>query len=46
TVPQVNQLHEILRAAGVDSLFWGYTGGDDYAWWRGALIVVFRLLPR
>ncbi|EEO4247768.1 esterase family protein [Salmonella enterica] len=46
TVPQVKQLHEKLRAAGVESHYSVYTGGHDYAWWRGALIDGLRLLPR
>lgn len=45
TVPQVKQLHEKLRAAGVESHYSVYTGGHDYAWWRGALIDGLRLLP-
>ncbi|EAP3459746.1 esterase family protein [Salmonella enterica] len=46
TVPQVKQLHEKLRAAGVESHYSVYTGGHDYAWWRGALIDGLRLLSR
>ncbi|EBB2968858.1 esterase family protein [Salmonella enterica] len=46
TVPQVKQLHEKLRAAGVESHYSVYTGGHDYAWWRGALLDGLRLLPR
>ncbi|EDJ1488649.1 enterochelin esterase [Salmonella enterica] len=46
TVPQLKQLHEKLRAAGVESHYSVYTGGHDYAWWRGALIDGLRLLPR
>ncbi|EHA4070455.1 esterase family protein [Salmonella enterica] len=46
TVPQVKQLHEKLRAAGVESHYSVYAGGHDYAWWRGALIDGLRLLPR
>ncbi|EHT1361624.1 esterase family protein [Salmonella enterica] len=46
TDPQVKQLHEKLRAAGVESHCCVYTGGHDYAWWRGALIDGLRLLPR
>ncbi|EAM7072540.1 esterase family protein [Salmonella enterica] len=46
TVPQVKQLHENLRAAGVESHCDVYTGGHDYAWWRGALIDGLSLLPR
>ncbi|EDN2203281.1 enterochelin esterase [Salmonella enterica] len=46
TVPQVKQLYEKLRAAGVESHYSVYTGGHDYAWWRGALIDGLRLLPR
>ncbi|VEB55391.1 enterochelin esterase [Salmonella enterica subsp. enterica] len=33
-----NSWHEKLRAAGVESHYSVYTGGHDYAWWRGALI--------
>ncbi|EAS9238046.1 esterase family protein [Salmonella enterica subsp. enterica] len=46
TVPQVKQLHEKLRAAGVESHCSVYTGGHDYAWWRGALIDGLHLLLR
>ncbi|EMS7768487.1 esterase family protein [Salmonella enterica] len=46
TVPQVKQLHEKLRASGVESHCDVYTGGHDYAWWRGALIDGLSLLPR
>lgn len=38
TVPHVQQLHQRLLAAGVDSDLTLYTGGHDVAWWRGALI--------
>ncbi|NUU67307.1 esterase family protein [Enterobacteriaceae bacterium BIT-l23] len=38
TVPHVRQLHQRLCAAGVESHCVVYTGGHDYAWWRGALI--------
>lgn len=38
TVPHVQQLHQRLLAAGVDSDLKLYTGGHDMAWWRGALI--------
>ena len=38
TVPHVQQLHQRLLAAGVDSDLKLYTGGHDVAWWRGALI--------
>ncbi|HCM1918996.1 TPA: esterase family protein [Salmonella enterica subsp. salamae serovar 28:r:e,n,z15] len=44
TVPQVQQLHEQLLAAGVESHCSVYTGGHDYAWWRGALIDGLSLL--
>jgi len=37
-VPHVHQLHQRLIAAGVESTLRVYTGGHDYAWWRGALI--------
>lgn len=37
-VPHVEQLHQRLCAAGVESQLAIYTGGHDYAWWRGALI--------
>ncbi|WP_413730264.1 alpha/beta hydrolase-fold protein [Sodalis sp. RH22] len=37
-VPHVQQLHQRLLAAGVDSDLSIYTGGHDFAWWRGALI--------
>ncbi|NDL61609.1 alpha/beta hydrolase-fold protein [Acerihabitans arboris] len=37
-VPHVQQLHQRLLAAGVDSDLTIYTGGHDFAWWRGALI--------
>ncbi|WP_312229132.1 alpha/beta hydrolase-fold protein [Pseudescherichia sp.] len=38
TVAHVEQLHMRLVAAGVESEMSIYTGGHDYAWWRGALI--------
>ncbi|MEB7886984.1 alpha/beta hydrolase-fold protein [Serratia fonticola] len=38
TVPHVQQLHQRLLATGVKSDLSIYTGGHDYAWWRGALI--------
>lgn len=38
TVSHVEQLHRRLIAAGVESEIAIYTGGHDYAWWRGALI--------
>jgi enterochelin esterase-like enzyme len=38
TVPHLEQLHQRLRAAGIDSHLSVYTGGHDFAWWRGALI--------
>ena len=38
TVPHVQALHERLIAAGVKSDISIYTGGHDYAWWRGAII--------
>lgn len=37
-VPQVRQLQEGLLAAGVDSELTLYSGGHDFAWWRGAII--------
>lgn len=37
-VPHVDQLHQRLRNAGVESTLTHYTGGHDYAWWRGAII--------
>lgn len=37
-VPHVQHLHQRLSAAGVKSDLSIYTGGHDYAWWRGALI--------
>lgn len=37
-VPHVEQLHQRLCAAGVESQLAIYTGGHDYAWWRGAFI--------
>ena len=37
-VPHVEALHRRLRDAGGDSALTHYTGGHDYAWWRGALI--------
>lgn len=36
-VPHVQQLHQRLRMAGCDTSLRVYTGGHDYAWWRGAL---------
>ncbi|EDV8900918.1 esterase family protein [Salmonella enterica] len=44
TVPHVQQLHQRLLTAGVDSHCAVYTGGHDYAWWRGALIDGLGLL--
>lgn len=44
TVPQVQLLHEKLLTAGVESHCSVYTGGHDYAWWRGALIDGLSLL--
>lgn len=44
TVPHVRQLHQRLCAAGVASQCAVYTGGHDYAWWRGALIDGLALL--
>lgn len=38
TVPHLEQLHQRLLAAGVDSHLSVYTGGHDFAWWRGAII--------
>lgn len=38
TVHHVQQLHQRLLTAGVDSDLTIYTGGHDFAWWRGALI--------
>ncbi|PJR64095.1 alpha/beta hydrolase-fold protein [Raoultella sp. T31] len=38
TVPHVQQLHQSLLAAGLKSEVSVYTGGHDYAWWRGAII--------
>lgn len=38
TVTHLEQLHQRLLAAGVDSHLSLYTGGHDFAWWRGALI--------
>lgn len=38
TVPHVQQLHQSLLAAGLKSALSVYTGGHDYAWWRGAII--------
>ncbi|MDX7500830.1 hypothetical protein SJ359_26830, partial [Raoultella ornithinolytica] len=34
----VQQLHQSLLAAGLKSALSVYTGGHDYAWWRGAII--------
>lgn len=44
TVSHVQQLHQRLLTAGVDSHCAIYTGGHDYAWWRGALIDGLGLL--
>lgn len=44
TVLHVQQLHQRLLNAGVDSHYAIYTGGHDYAWWRGALIDGLGLL--
>ena len=44
TVPHVQQLHQRLITAGVESHCAIYTGGHDYAWWRGALIDGIGLL--
>jgi len=38
TVSHVQQLHQSLLAAGLKSELSVYTGGHDYAWWRGAII--------
>ncbi|WP_045047572.1 alpha/beta hydrolase-fold protein [Rouxiella chamberiensis] len=38
TVTHLEQLHQRLLAAGVDSHLAVYTGGHDFAWWRGAII--------
>ena len=38
TVPHVQQLHQSLLAAGLKSRLSVYTGGHDYAWWRGAIL--------
>jgi len=38
TVPHVQHLHQSLLAAGWKSELSVYTGGHDYAWWRGAII--------
>ncbi|MDH8655188.1 alpha/beta hydrolase-fold protein, partial [Klebsiella pneumoniae] len=38
TVPHVQQLHQSLLASGLKSKLSVYTGGHDYAWWRGAII--------
>lgn len=38
TVTHVALLHQALLRAGVDTHLSVYTGGHDYAWWRGALI--------
>ncbi|HHU7323457.1 TPA: alpha/beta hydrolase-fold protein, partial [Escherichia coli] len=40
----VQQLHQRLITAGVESHCAIYTGGHDYAWWRGALIDGIGLL--
>ncbi|NIF24565.1 alpha/beta hydrolase-fold protein [Candidatus Pantoea multigeneris] len=37
-VPHVEQLYQRLQAAGVESDLTIYTGGHDFAWWRGALL--------
>jgi enterochelin esterase-like enzyme len=37
-VPHVRRLHERLVATGAESELVIYTGGHDFAWWRGALI--------
>ncbi|MHB2011868.1 alpha/beta hydrolase-fold protein [Klebsiella oxytoca] len=37
-VSHVKNLHKMLRAAGMKSELSIYTGGHDYAWWRGAII--------
>ncbi|MFW8395392.1 hypothetical protein, partial [Klebsiella pneumoniae] len=34
----VQQLHQSLLASGLKSKLSVYTGGHDYAWWRGAII--------
>ncbi|MCU6199430.1 DUF3327 domain-containing protein [Citrobacter cronae] len=38
TVYHVNHLHQSLLNSGVNSELSVYTGGHDYAWWRGAII--------
>lgn len=38
TVPHIQTLHKKLMAVNVKSELMIYTGGHDYAWWRGALI--------
>ncbi|MBV4367251.1 alpha/beta hydrolase-fold protein [Erwinia phyllosphaerae] len=38
TVPHVQALHKALTTVGVESQLALYTGGHDYAWWRGAII--------
>ena len=38
TVSHVQRLHHSLIAAGLESNLTVYTGGHDYAWWRGAII--------
>ncbi|EAM1289245.1 esterase family protein [Salmonella enterica] len=38
TVYHVNHLHQSLLNSGVSSELSVYTGGHDYAWWRGAII--------
>ena len=43
-VPHVQQLHQRLITAGVENHCAIYTGGHDYAWWRGALIDGIGLL--
>ncbi|MEL5565937.1 alpha/beta hydrolase-fold protein [Serratia ureilytica] len=46
TVSQVQLLHQQLLAAGVESHCCIYTGGHDYAWWRGALIDGLSMLNK
>lgn len=38
TVGHLQSMNVLLRNAGVESDLSVYTGGHDYAWWRGALI--------
>lgn len=45
TVPHIKALHKQLMAEGVKSELAIYTGGHDYAWWRGALIEGLTRLP-